>query len=320
MTAASLALAVIIATLIWWLAGLALALLYPSLRSRLMALNPRTRCRVLTALASLPAAFAVVSTLLLYLPATRGLGVASHCHEGLGCGTHAPAISGGVLDVLLPLLALAILVIAIRRVAPPLRRQAHRTRQLLAMAQPENVEGYAVIDAEDAFALTVGLLRPRIILSSGLLHQLDPRQRRSVLLHERAHAARRDSLRQWLTALGAPRPLSGPGRPLQRDLHTACEQACDQQAALDVGDPLEVAESLLRAQRSARTPQSASLDGESALSARVAALIAPPRPERLPAPVLVVGVAAAALVAALVGLDMLHHGAEQLQTWVGAQP
>lgn len=320
-TIASLSLAVLLTALVWWVSGLLLALLYPTVRRPLTDCNPGSRARLLTALASLPASLGLLSTLLLYLPATRGLGVATHCHEGIGCGTHAPAVSGGALELLLPLLALGIVAAALLRVVPPLLRQVRQARQLTIMARLDRNEGHAVVEAEETFALTVGLLRPRIILSSGLLRQLNAVQLRSLLLHEKAHAERHDALRQWLTALAAPSLLGGPGRPLQQDLYTACEQACDQQAAMGVGDPLDVADSLLKTQRSANTAAARSpSSAESALDARVAALLRPPRPERLPAPVLVMGVAATALITALIGLDVLHHGAEQMQTWISARP
>lgn len=320
-TIASLSLAVLLTALVWWVSGLLLALLYPAVRRPLTDCNPGSRARLLTALASLPASLGLLSTLLLYLPATRGLGVATHCHEGIGCGTHAPAVSGGALEFLLPLLALGIIGAALVRLLPPLLRQSRQAHQLTRMAVLDPSGGHAVVDAEETFALTVGLVHPRIIISSGLVRQLNAPQLRSVLLHERAHAERHDSLRQWLAALLAPSSLSGPGRPLQQDLYTACEQACDRQAAMAVGDPLEVAESLLKTQRSAQAgPKRPASPVDSALAARVAALIRPPRPERLPGPVLVMGVAATALIAALIGLDLLHHGAEQMQTWISARP
>ncbi|MHA7835158.1 MAG: M56 family metallopeptidase, partial [Algiphilus sp.] len=312
--ATSLALALVLAAVIWWLTGALLALLYPLMRGPIARLAARSRCRMLSAIAALPALLALASTLLLHLPATRGLGVAAHCHEGIGCGTHAPAISGGMLSVLLPLLAAGILATALRRVLPPLRRQARRTRQLLAMAQNDYRLDCAVIASDAVFALTVGLLRPRVVVSTALLTQLDPHQRASVLLHEQAHAQRRDGLRQWLAALAAPRLLSGPGRALQRDLQAACEQACDQQAAAIVGDRLDVAEALLTTERCARTPDhGVSVEADEGMRERIGALIAPPQPERMPLPLLVIGVTALALGTALIGLDTLHHSAERLQ-------
>ncbi|WP_420427593.1 M56 family metallopeptidase [Algiphilus sp.] len=319
--ATSLALALLLAAAIWWLAGALLAMLYPLLRGVVARLATGSRCRMLSAIAALPALLALSATLLLHLPATQGLGVAEHCHEGIGCGAHAPAISGGMLSGLLPLLAAGILVAALGRVLPPLRRQARRTRQLLAMAREDRGQGYAVIESDTVFTLTVGLLRPRVVVSSALLQRLEARQRAGVLLHEQAHARRRDSLRQWLAALAAPRLLSGPGRALQRDLLAACEQACDQQAAAALGDRLDVADALLTTQRRAHRPDHpVSIEAEEGMRERIAALIAPPQPERLPLPLLVIGVTALAFGAALVGLDTLHHSAERVQEWVRLQP
>ena len=50
---------------------------------------------------------------------------------------------------------------------------------------------------------TVGLFRPRIILSSSLADALDRRAMAAALEHERAHLRHRDPLRIWLANLGA---------------------------------------------------------------------------------------------------------------------
>lgn len=44
-------------------------------------------------------------------------------------------------------------------------------------------------------AFCLGLLRPRVVVSTGSLYLLEPAARRAVVAHERAHARRRDGLR-----------------------------------------------------------------------------------------------------------------------------
>ena len=63
-----------------------------------------------------------------------------------------------------------------------------------------------VVATGEAFAVTHGLLRPRILLSTGLLDTLDEPELTAVLVHERHHLLARDPLR----LLGA-RLLAGYG-------------------------------------------------------------------------------------------------------------
>lgn len=68
------------------------------------------------------------------------------------------------------------------------------------------VERVDVVDEREAFAVTHGLLRPRILLSRGLVDVLNAVELNAVLAHEREHLLRRDPLR----LLGA-RIVSGYG-------------------------------------------------------------------------------------------------------------
>jgi Zn-dependent protease with chaperone function len=52
-----------------------------------------------------------------------------------------------------------------------------------------------VVAVDEAFAVTHGLLRPRILLSTGLLDALDRAELIAVLVHERHHVWGRDPLR-----------------------------------------------------------------------------------------------------------------------------
>jgi Zn-dependent protease with chaperone function len=60
-----------------------------------------------------------------------------------------------------------------------------------------------VVAITDAFAVTHGLLRPRILLSTGLVKALDAAELTAVLVHERHHMRRRDPLRLLATRIAA---------------------------------------------------------------------------------------------------------------------
>jgi beta-lactamase regulating signal transducer with metallopeptidase domain len=76
--------------------------------------------------------------------------------------------------------------------------------------------------------LTLGVLRPVIVLPEDLMQRLDRRQLRDVLIHEFAHAIRRDTLVGLLQRLAAalfwPHPLI---YLLNRELAQAREELCD---------------------------------------------------------------------------------------------
>jgi hypothetical protein len=60
-----------------------------------------------------------------------------------------------------------------------------------------------VVATGEAFAVTHGLVRPRILVSTGLVDTLGPAELAAVLVHERHHVQRRDPLRLLAARLAA---------------------------------------------------------------------------------------------------------------------
>lgn len=103
----------------------------------------------------------------------------------------------------------AVLAVAgVVRVAWPVARGHRALRRLLrsarqpmpppvwAVAEALSVAGRVdVVATGEAFAVTYGLLRPRILCSTGLVAALDEAELTAVLVHERHHLLRRDPLR-----------------------------------------------------------------------------------------------------------------------------
>ncbi|HLQ33614.1 MAG TPA: M56 family metallopeptidase [Chloroflexota bacterium] len=73
---------------------------------------------------------------------------------------------------------------------------------LRACALPP-VDGCDVVESEDVFALCQGYLRPRVVLSTGLLELLSEEELEAVILHERFHLANRDPLKMLLARVAA---------------------------------------------------------------------------------------------------------------------
>ena len=108
-------------------------------------------------------------------------------------------------------------------------------------------EPVLVMDEVGTFAFTVGLLRPRTVISADLLGDLDPREFQAVMAHEAAHAAGCDNL-ILLVARAATRSVwLLPGVELvHRRLRQNIELAADSHARAEMGDGLVVASSLHR--------------------------------------------------------------------------
>jgi len=192
---------------------------------------------------------------------------------------HGALHGANVLFLLLSALCLARAVYVLARpcgLASVLR--ALRPRRL-----PDNDAGafpLFCLPSAKALCFTVGLLRPRVYVSSGLLEGLSAGDRAAMLAHEAAHVRRRDNLVNLLLALFYTLlPLPG-GWLLRDDWERAVERACDREAARRIGDPCAVAQALVGAARLLRggapVPGAAhfAASGEDDIAGRVHALLA----------------------------------------------
>lgn len=116
-----------------------------------------------------------------------------------------------------------------------------------------------LLDHEDPIALTVGWVRPTILLSTGLINSLSAESLQAVLAHEHAHVRRRDT---WLAALDRFAASMLPQRvakPLLHQIHISRELACDTEAAQNA-EPLHIARALTEVAR-LRTSQTSCAHG-----------------------------------------------------------
>lgn len=94
-------------------------------------------------------------------------------------------------------------------------------------------------------ALTYGLWRPVVLLSSWMVEHLDPRELEAVLAHEIGHAARRDYLVAWLATMLRDAFCYLPASWLAlAQLRREKEPACDELAVRATGRPLALASAL----------------------------------------------------------------------------
>jgi len=146
----------------------------------------------------------------------------------------------------LDLLATVAVVVALRALLRGLRALRSTSRQRLPIA-------------------TVGLLRPRIVVSPSFLSGASEEVVQAALSHERAHVERRDPLRIWLAQVAADLqwPVPGASRRFAAWL-LALEADRDSSVLARGTDPTDLAEAIViaaRLQTTSRSPASASAAG-----------------------------------------------------------
>lgn len=118
-------------------------------------------------------------------------------------------------------------------------------------------------------ALTHGLWRPTLVVSTWIVEQLDQRELESVLAHELAHAARRDYLVTWLATVLRDAfcyvPSSGAA---YRQLRRERELACDDVAVAATRRPLALASALAKVWQAALVAGAAGPGGSDGASGR----------------------------------------------------
>ncbi len=216
-------------------------------------LSPASRAWIVLAWAAAPAALAialVAATLWPSLGAALGLAV-DHCpaHDGHVhlCLHHLPARGPGVLGSL----GLATFAVVAGAALAHGLRSAVLARRLVGLLSAELAPGVGVLESSSAFAISLGWLRPTVVVSRGLIERLTPAQLDVVVAHERAHAIRRDALVMTAARVLTCAHLPSARRRILADLALACEQACDEEAARVCGDRVGVAETIVAAERAA---------------------------------------------------------------------
>ncbi|MFZ9887638.1 MAG: M56 family metallopeptidase [Myxococcota bacterium] len=194
------------------------------------ALKARHQVSLWLALASLPSCMAAIAVGTSFLPAV-GIGQ-DHClthgsHHPHLCPHHAGAPPGWALMLLSLLLGVRVLVVLTALVRD--LRLSGTTSDTLAQVSDRYAEAL-VFPGADPQAFVLGVVRPRIHLSHGLVN-LGNDMLAPVLAHERVHAARRDPLWRALAPVLAIGHLPSTMKALQKRLYAAQELAADAEAA-----------------------------------------------------------------------------------------
>lgn len=231
---------------------------------------------------------------------------------------HTTLLTGSILEQLI-LAGTGIVVLSqALRTGRRLRQGRRAANMLLALGRPSSgVAPYRIVESQRPFAITAGLMRPQVLVSSRLLDELGPCELATVVSHEQAHRQRRDSVRLLAAEVLSTLHLPSTRRLILDQLRMAVEQACDEVAAMRSGDRLQVAETILKMTRMVGTSRpfactrGPSFTGSDAI-ARVEGLLRPALPIR---PGLGAGAylfAGSLLALGLITNDWWHHRAESL--------
>jgi hypothetical protein len=316
---ATVLLALLLFSLCMVVASLGVALIWPGMSGWIRSAHPRTRTWAALAAACAPFAVSTGVVVLCLLPGVLPLlGIADdHCaahpdHPHL-CLVHPTAAMTPALVLTVMALAGPLAVAALRRLAKHLAA-LRPVLDLRRAASDVLGPGIRRISSPRFFAVTVGLLRPVVIVSSRLIERLDEAEVGVVLAHERAHVRRRDPLVRSMAALLSFSLPPTCRRRILDELELATEQACDEEAAHAVGDRLLVAETLLAVERLtsvlavAPAVNASGIEGGT-LPARIRGLLAPPVH---PTDCRLLSALAGAAAFALIATGPIHHFAEHL--------
>lgn len=231
-----------------WIPLLVPFVVVPAARRLADALAP---ARAVLLLAATGAGLALCTLLALALLVVPGAGRLSAV---AAAGEFVHPLAAPAPGTAVPLAAAALVLIA--GCAAAMTRAVHgHWAQLHRPVRPDPVDGGELTvrrdDRPDAYALPGRPGSPgRIVVTTGMLHALDPAEREALLAHERAHLAGRHHL--YLAAAELSARCHPALRALRAPLGYALERCADEAAAHAVGDRRVAARAIGRAALAAR--------------------------------------------------------------------
>lgn len=289
--------------------------------------TPAAKARLLFAAAVLPAVATIVVMTAALSPALGW--IADHCHDGGDPHGHPhicehfsgqlPAIPIVVIAALFGARMLTTLVSAFALTVSAWRAKALLSRTATASTAERPPDALVLpIDAPRAFV--VGLFRPQVFVTRGLLSPSAREHLAAVVAHEEAHVRRGDPVWRVVANIALAFHLPGVAAYVRHSLAGAQEMAADERAAEVVGSREQVASALVFVARHAdgTAPRAAHAFGPaygsrgraSDLESRVRALLEDPPGIDTPSKRTLAILAAAFVVAVACGAGLVHHGVE----------
>ncbi|MGH7823083.1 MAG: M48 family metalloprotease, partial [Candidatus Binatia bacterium] len=232
-------------------------------------LSPPARSRLLLSSAFVP----------LFVVCAVGAAMVMEPHV-FGCRMHLCLAEPGAKPGAFALLVAAVAVGGVLLGAASVARaawKAARLRRAFDRVATDGPDGARVLPIEEPEAFVLGVLRPTVYVSRGLLREAQPSDLRSVLVHESAHVRRRDPLRRIVASVGLVFHAPGVAALIGKRLARAQEMSADAEAARAGSDPGDTAAALVRFARMRGAAAIAAASGPALLGddleARVRALL-----------------------------------------------
>lgn len=213
------------------------------------SIKPRFAARLLLVLRLSPVAVATFAVFALCVPSYLWLEPDANV-ERVGIACCVVALLGAAIWTIS-------LVRIVRAVSVSLRYRRQCERESTAAVVSNEQAPVLVVESDAAVLALAGVIRPRVVVSRGVLQALLPYQLDAALEHERAHEFSRDNLKRFLLLL-APGifPLSRGFAAIDRSWASFTEWAADDRAAAgDSQRSLSLAEALVRVARMGASSQ-----------------------------------------------------------------
>lgn len=157
-------------------------------------------------------------------------------------------------------------------------RRAVRLGELERVATTARTQHLRMVPDAACFAWVGGLLRPQMVVSTGLWVYLSADERRALVEHEAEHVARRDTLRLLLARVARSALFI---LPIAKDLEWRVRAGCELRADSKVSDREALAAAILKlAKLRIATAHEALSGAASELELRLAAILEPDRVRR----------------------------------------
>ncbi len=215
---------------------------------------------------------------------------------------------------------MALAAITFLRIAAALAKQGRalwvgkNTQSALRIASREDCEqNLRIIPTKEPQAFVLGLFRPSLYITQGLLSGPHSAHAKAVIAHEQAHMQRRDPLRRFVAELALCCHLPKISTWLGGQHSRSQERAADALAGHAIGNREAVASALValaKAHLHAPVPQSATAFSGSEVSERVLLLLAPPGSRDWPSVTALTVLATFALAMSALQADAIHHQIE----------
>jgi len=149
--------------------------------------------------------------------------------------------------ILLGMVRLFLMKQVVYRRAVPAHTTLRNVVHMLAQQLEAKTPHVLLCQYDHPLALTSGILRPTILLSTWMMTQLDQQELETVLAHELKHIVRRDYLMIFLATLLRDAFFYIPtSRVVYRQIQQEKELACDDAAVGATGRPLALASALTK--------------------------------------------------------------------------